>query len=63
MAKYDTYTLSVQVGARDDQATLSLTVLFEAEDNEAAVIAAVRDVLETEAIAMKDNKFLNRVKQ
>lgn len=63
MAKYDTYTLSVQLGKDENRANLSLTVLFEEGDIAVEVMADVRDAIALEAADMKQTKFLKAVEQ
>ena len=63
MAKYDTYRLTLQVGTSQDQAKLELAVIFEDGDNEQEVIREVRSKILTEALEMKDTKFLSETKQ
>jgi len=61
MAKYDTYTLSVQLGKEEARANLTLTVLFEEGDVEADVIANVRETIQLEAIEIKETEFLKSI--
>ena len=63
MAKYDTYTLTLNVGTAQDNAELKLTVLFEDGDNAQQVIAEARARILVEALEMKDSRFLNQTKQ
>lgn len=61
MAKYDTYVLAVKVGDDKASADLKLTILFEDGDNASAVISTAREVIEIEAIAMKESEFLKNI--
>ena len=63
MAKYDTYTLTLNVGTAQDNAELKLTVLFEDGDNAQQVIAEARARILVEALEMKDSSFLNQTRQ
>lgn len=45
MAKFDTYTLKVQLTKATEKAELEITVLFEDGDNIATVIQSCRDRL------------------
>ena len=63
MAKYDTYTLTLNVGTAQDNAELKLTVLFEDGDNAQQVIAEARARILVEALEMKDSRFLIQTKQ
>ena len=57
MAKFDTYTLSVQTEDKSAIAKLSLTLLFEDGDNIEQVIENARLEVEKEAVKQKNLGF------
>jgi hypothetical protein len=63
VAKYDTYELKLVLMSTQVTAELNLSILFEEGDDHDAVIALARQKLRTEAIAMKNAKFLSEVTQ
>ena len=63
MAKFDTYTLKVQLTKATEKAELEITVLFEYGDNIATVIQSCRDRLRSEAILMKNTEFIKNLGQ
>lgn len=63
MAKFDTYTLKVQLTKATEKAELEITVLFEDGDNIATVFQSCRDRLRSEAILMKNTEFIKNLGQ
>jgi phosphoribosylcarboxyaminoimidazole (NCAIR) mutase len=63
VAKYDTYTLTVQIGKAEQAATLEISILFEDGDNIANVIQNARNTIKAEATAMKTSGFIASLKQ
>lgn len=63
IAKFDTYTLKVQLTKATEKAELEITVLFEDGDNIATVIQSCRDRLRSEAILMKNTEFIKNLGQ
>lgn len=63
MAKYDTYTLSVQLGKDGNRANLTLSVLFEEGDEERKIIELARLIIQDEALIMEETKFLKTIEQ
>lgn len=62
MAKYDTYTLTLQLESTQEQAKLVLSVIFEDGDDPNVIMQQVREKVEVEAISMKNSEFLTQKK-
>lgn len=61
MAKFDTYTLNLKLGEGKSESRLSLSVLFEENDDIDSVIESVRLKLKTEALRQQADDFLSDV--
>lgn len=61
MAKFDTYTLNLKLGEGKSESRLSLSVLFEENDDIDSVIESVRLKLKTEALRQQADDFLKDV--